>query len=303
MEKTVTPAARNNTASWRRSVRTIAVILFLSAAVFAGHLLPGLGNSVIENGIRNALHILVFAIFAVLILESSGRSRIWWSYLATLVVIALVAGLSEVLQYSVGRKLDFSDVVRDLSGATLALACHSVWRLSQSRNVRKTLRVLLRAVSVLIGVMIVVPLLYWFSVIALSRLNSPAIISFDHWWEKHLYHAINTSIRTPVVFDDAHFQTGVAAELRLSGWGRSGLGIAPVVSDWSDYEYLTFVATLTDAARLSLRMAAITVQECPKNLARLVACGFRPDRRYDCRSVVILVQRYRAQPSELAGYY
>jgi hypothetical protein len=97
---------------------------------------------------------------------------------------------------------------------------------------------------VLLGALIVTPLLYWPTVIGLNRSTFPRILSFDNWWESHLYDPINAEITVPVTIANWPARLGAAAEIHLSGWGRSGLGILPMVSNWSDYGYLAFFATM-----------------------------------------------------------
>ena len=234
------------------NVHTILGILLLSAAVVAGHLVPGLDNSEVENGIRNALHILIFAIFAAIIFESLKHLSIPTAIIATIVVIAIVGGISEFLQYSADKQPDLNDFARDLSGAALALCGRSLWRWSHADYVSDPARDTMRAGSVLLGVMIVAPLLYWLTVIALNRSTFPTILSFDNWWETHLYHPINAEIAVPVVIADWPAGAGAAAVVHLSGWGRSGLGILPMVSNWTDYEYLTFIVTMVKGPNTTL---------------------------------------------------
>ena len=105
-------------------IRSLVVILIITATVMAGHLLPGLDNSRVEEGVRNGFHVLVFASVAVIFFEvliasglSPGRAVI-----ATIVAVAAIGGLSETLQFLSGRQPDILDVIRDLSGAALALS-------------------------------------------------------------------------------------------------------------------------------------------------------------------------------------
>ena len=219
-------------------------ILLLSAAVVAGHLLPGLDNSEIENGIRNALHIVVFAIFGVTIFESLNRMGKTTAIITTLVIIALVGGLSEFLQYSAGNRPDPYDIARDLTGASLGIFGWLLWRWSNTDHISKSAGVMRRAGAVLLGVLIIAPLLYWQTVIALNRSTFPEILSFDNWWESHFYNPINAEIKAPVTIANRSAGSGAAAEVHFSRKGRSGLGILPMVSNWSDYDYLTFVATM-----------------------------------------------------------
>ena len=216
--------------------------MLLSFAVVAGHLLPGLGNSEIENGIRNALHILAFAVFAAIVFESLAGLGTGAAIVAIFLVIATVGGLSELLQYSTGHRPDVIDVARDLLGAALAVCGRLLWRWSQSDPLSSLARGTLRAGSLLLSVLIAVPLLYWLSIIALNKSTFPTILSFDHWWETHLYHPLSADVVVSVTGQSV--QAGVAAEIRFSKRGRSGLGVYPMVSNWTDYNYLTFIARI-----------------------------------------------------------
>ncbi len=107
-------------------------MLVISVAVIAGHLLPGLDDSLAEDGIRNGLHLLVFAAFSAILfgyLTSSGFAEVT-VVVSTIVAVATIGTLAELLQYVAGGLLDFSDIVRDISGAVLALAARSSWRWS-----------------------------------------------------------------------------------------------------------------------------------------------------------------------------
>ena len=108
--------------------RNAFVILILAGFVAAGHLLPGLDNSQVENGIRDALHIVVFAVFSVLVFELLGRFAGPTPIVVTFLIVTIVGCLSEFLQYQVGKRPDFYDIARDLAGAALAVLAWVIWR-------------------------------------------------------------------------------------------------------------------------------------------------------------------------------
>lgn len=226
------------------SLRNLAVVLVLSAAVAAGHLIPGLDASEIEIGIRNALHVLVFAVFAAIVFKSIQHLCKRRAIAVTVLTVATVGGFSELLQYLTGNSPDIVDLARDLSGAALAICSRAMWKLSVAGRTSDWSRLSMRAGSALLAVIILAPLLYWAAVFGLSRSIFPTVLGFDNRWETYLYTAINSEITFPVVFNGRHAGAGSAAEIRLSGWGRSGLSIAPTTSDWTDYTHLTFIARM-----------------------------------------------------------
>ena len=225
------------------SFRTALGILLLASFVAAGHLLPGLDNSEVENGIRDSLHIVVFAVFAVLVFELLVRHGKPTAIIATFLIITIVGGLSEFLQSWVGKQPDFYDIARDLSGAALAVLARVLWRRSSADAVSEAVRAIRRAISILLGIAIFLPLFFWLSVIGLNRSTFPTILSFDAWWETHLYGPVNAEVVAPVVA--ASGRSEAAAEVHLTRSGRSGLLVLPMVSNWTDYEYLVFAAVMT----------------------------------------------------------
>lgn len=217
--------------------RRAVAVLVICAAIVAGHLLPGLNNSFVEDGVRNGLHILVFAAFAVILfgyLASSGSGSAM-AAITTVVAVAIIGGLSESLQYVMGRPPDVLDVVRDVSGAGLALAGLLLWRWSANAERSRMARAAGRSASLLCGLLIVTPLLFWSSIIGMGRLSAPVILDFDQWWNHYIYRPINAEIINPGM-------QGGSAKILLLKWRRSGVVVSPMFTDWSSYEYLTITA-------------------------------------------------------------
>lgn len=217
--------------------RTLAAILLVSAIVIGGHLLPGFDNSPVEDEVRNGLHVLVFAAFAVIVFEiiRSAGMAVVITAAVTIVIVATIGGLAEFLQYLKGRQPDIFDVVRDISGAVLALSGRMIWLWSGGDRRSWIMKQVARLGSVLISLSVFAPLMFWLSIIGMGRMSSPVILDFDQWWNKYIYRPINAEIIAPA---------GVAgtAEIQLFNWRRSGLVISPMMTDWSDYEYLTITA-------------------------------------------------------------
>jgi VanZ family protein len=220
--------------------KTAILILLVAATVIVGHLLPGLDNSRVEDGIRNGLHILVFAAVAVVFLRnlrSLGLSS-FVAALVTLLGVAIVGASAEYLQYLSGRQPDALDIARDVGGAALAVLGNIAWH-SADRGDRPGLTNLIpRVIAVFAGGLIVMPLTFWLSIIVLGRLSAPVIVDFDQWWNQHIYRPINAEI----------ISTGGVHgpfEIELLKRGRSGIVISPMMTDWRGYEVISVTAVMS----------------------------------------------------------
>lgn len=217
-----------------------SVILTLAAtAIVAGHLLPGLDTSEIQNGIRNSLHIIVFAAFAGFVFNRLQNLFLWPAIGVTVIVVGTVAVSAELLQYFKGASpaVDLGDLVRDGLGAVLSITAITFWKKSRSNAV-------LRATSIIMGGLIFVPLIFWLAVIIINRTMFPSLLTFERWWETFTYSGINTTVNTDT-----------AATFTPNKTYRSGLSIRPLVSDWENHTYLTFTAAVEgQSTKLTLRI-------------------------------------------------
>ena len=254
-----------------KNVRTMLGILLLSAAVIAGHLVTGFDHSEFEIGIRNALHILGFATFALIVFECLTHLKITVAIIATLAIIAMVGGLAELAQLSQGKQVDLSDLGRDITGAAICLGSRILWRRSYTPRNSRFGTGLYRVGSALLALLIFAPLLYWLTVIGASRSTFPVIVSFDHWWDTHLYSPINSEITMSATSAMSPVGAGTMAVIRLSGSGRSGLAITPVISNWSDYEYLTIEAAIVKGSDTSVTVRFFDKQGINRPNVRHVA--------------------------------
>lgn len=217
--------------------RALAGIVVVSIAVIGGHLLPGLDNSRVEDGVRNGLHVLVFAALAVFLFEKLKSAEVSTIIAAaiTIAAVAAIGGLSELLQHLRGREPDTGDVMRDVSGAIMALVGRTLWCRSRDEQKSRISILGLRAASGLVSLSIVVPLVFWLLIIGLGRTASPVILDFSEWWSEYLYRPLNAQIVTSGNREGA-------AEILLLKRRRSGVIISPMMTDWSGYEFLTITA-------------------------------------------------------------
>jgi VanZ family protein len=215
--------------------RAVVAVLAIAVAVVGGHLLPGLNNSAVEDGIRNGLHVLVFAVFGVIVFESLKSTGAFSALAITLVIVATTGALSEGAQYLTGRHPDVFDVVRDVAGAVFALIARLLWRWCGAGNRSRLVMLAGRSVAIALGAMIAAPFLFWFAIVALGRISAPVVLDFDQWWNKYIYRPINAEIIVPG-------EVAGAVEILLRKSILSGVVISPMLTDWSDYETMVISA-------------------------------------------------------------
>jgi len=231
--------------------RTFNVVLILSlivAATIAVHLLPGLDSSRLENGIRNSLHFILFAIVAALVYQvaPSGPTG---RFLIALAVVITTAILSELAQRLSGGAADISDVYRDVSGAATMLTAMLFF--SASRRARKGSagRVALQILASAIALLVFLPLVYWTSALLLERSRHPVVLDFDSPYSRYRYSPINAEV---TLVSDASEGNNMLAELLLSKRGRSGLAIQTAKYDWSNESTLVFGAQVVEGSTSQL---------------------------------------------------
>lgn len=241
--------------STRRQFVKIAGSLAIAALVVAGHLLPGLDDTAIDLGIRNALHVIVFAMLSgflfVLFQDYSVVRRV----LASLAIVVGIGFVAEFAQLKAGRQFSVVDLARDAVGGGLCIASLLAWQLSEDANgaVRQFLA---RSSSILFATMILIPIGFWLSVIAMGRSASPSILSFDKAWEAHIYFTVNSEFASVAGDDVGVGGSDNAGDLTLSGMWRSGIGVNTLVRDWRKYQFLTFDAVMVSGprTRISVRV-------------------------------------------------
>ena len=225
-----------------------SVILALTAAVIvAGHLLPSLNTSEIQDGIRNSLHVIVFAGFAGFVFNRLQKLRPWIAFSITTLLVCVVGGSAEVLQYIQGMSLevDRADLLRDISGAALAIVATILWRRSGSGVISLRQKFVLRALSIISGTLVLIPLTFWLTVFIINRMTFPSLLTFEKWWESYTFRGINTTV---IANNEGTFTPNRRY--------RSGLNIFPLVSNWENYTYLDFTAAVVEGenTKLTLRV-------------------------------------------------
>ncbi len=226
-----------------RLPRMVVVAALVTAAVVIGHLLPGLNATEIDHEIRNALHVIGFALVAAVIFESLRMTAVK-AALITLVLVATLGALAEFTQKFGGKEIDLQDLYRDIAGAMIYLCARTMWIWTNTKRRSPAVHFFARLASIVLGILLIVPLGYWISVNAKIAAQIPTILDFDGRWDSYLYEPIDAEVSLVESDLDADEYSGSSAELLLLRRSWSGLRIAPVVSDWSSYEFLTMRAAI-----------------------------------------------------------
>ena len=231
-----------------RTLGVILVLTFVIAATIAIHLLPGLDSSRLENGIRNSLHFILFAIVAASAYRVAPCGPTG-KFLIALAVVVTTGILSEFAQRLSGGAVDISDVYRDVSGAATMLIALLV--LSASRRARRGSvgRVALKILAAAIGVLVFLPLIYWTNALLLERSRHPVVLDFDSPYSRYRYAPINAEVTLVSATSEGN---DMLAELLLSKRGRSGLAIQTAKYDWSGESTLVFSAEVVEGSTANL---------------------------------------------------
>jgi hypothetical protein len=284
----------------------IIVATLVAAAVVAGHLLPGLDQTGISAEIRNALHIVGFALIAAAIFETLPM-RTTKAALTTLALVAVLGTLAELAQKLGGKEIDLLDLSRDIAGATLYLCARIVWKSGNTTGRTTVVRYSTRVLSAVLGVLIFVPLGFWLVVNARIAAQFPTILDFDGRWDNYLYEAIESEVSIAQADSADGKISSSTAEIQLLRRSWSGLKIEPVVSDWSSYQFLTMRAAI-DGGYDSRVIVHISDGEHPgyriQHLVGGRSVGPEPTTiRFPLRGVVDIPGRPDLDPTNIRDVY
>jgi len=222
-------------------LRFVVVFLVLAVAVAVSHFLPGLDGSAIENGFRNSLHVIGFAVFAAIIFKATPASTMLKS-IAAISLAGIIGGFSEYMQSRSGRT-DIFDLYRDFGGAIAYVCAKVLWDYSATPGIRRTI---LRTASVVTGSLILFPITYWAGIAVYYISRSPLILDFDGRFDSYLFSPINSQIEISEIGSEETDNRGQVAQIHLTHRGRSGIQMSTVVYDWTDYSVLKFEARVIE---------------------------------------------------------
>lgn len=185
------------------------------------------------------------AVAAYGLVPSSPTNR----FLIALAIATTVGILSELAQRWSGSTADFTDVLRDLSGATTMLIAVLFLSASQNAEQGSRKRLTLRIVAFAFAVVVALPFVFWTGALLFERSQHPVVLDFDSRYSKYRYFPINAEVT--LVSGPAQ-QGATLAELHLSKRGRSGLAIQTANYDWSNASMLVFSAEVIEGSTAKL---------------------------------------------------
>ena len=196
--------------------------------------------------LRNALHAPGFAVLALaslLALRKIFSTRLAYIYSATLCVVVALSG--EALQYFGSRDAELYDLAHDLLGTGAALLTATAFDPKLS-NLRAPFS---QSVRLIVGIVLSIGALQpaaWLTyALAQKHLSAPEVLSFDQKWEGEIFEAYGkATVRLVSAPPNWKSENNTIARIASGKSKYSGIEIEPI-SDWSDYESLSFVASST----------------------------------------------------------
>ncbi|MGO1463131.1 MAG: hypothetical protein ACTHV7_12495, partial [Oleiphilaceae bacterium] len=113
-------AFKNDSAHWGAKIIQASLTLALFPLFFIGG--PDWATGLFYEAVWNLGHILFFFLITLL-LQPQRKFGGWKLVTVTTVVVLVSGGLIELVQGRIGREVDWHDMLRNLVGAWLALAC------------------------------------------------------------------------------------------------------------------------------------------------------------------------------------
>ena len=93
---------------------------------------------------------------------------------------------------------------------------------------------------------------YWLVIATLNFLPAPRIVTFDHWWERHIVWEVNTTIERVDVSQTIDLTSNRSGRFSLTPDRRAGVSIFPGFTDWRDYEHLAFTLAVVNGADVDM---------------------------------------------------
>jgi len=284
----------------------LAVFVLVTAVVLIGHLIPGLDATGVDHEIRNALHVIGFAVVTAVIFEALPVS-VFKATILTFLFVVVLGVSAEAIQKMGGKEIDFFDLYRDMAGAVLYLGARLLWRTTTGKTQSSVARFSARVVSIALGALIFVPLGYWLFVNAQIKSKFPVILDFDGRWDEQLYVPIDSQVSLRKADSVKEDYTDTYAEFLLLRRSWSGLKIATAVSDWSSFQFLTMRAAIVGGYDSKV-VVHISDGEHPGYRIQHLVGGrsVSPEPttiRFPLRGVVDIPGRPDLDPSNIEGVY
>ena len=211
---------------------SLSLVLF-GASIFLFYGGPGAYASRSVKALWNLGHVLYFVLLIILVsksLKNYGFSTRWIWILS--ILLTLIWGVAiEMIQQGGDRNAEIMDVLRDLSGALLAL----VFIPGSIQVFHRRLQNLIRSVVIGFLMILLVPLMVSVSDEAIALTQFPVLSNFETPFELDRWDG-KSDFR---IVESVGGSSTSSMQINLSTQEiYTGIGMQYLVTDWSDYEFL-----------------------------------------------------------------
>lgn len=209
---------------------------------------------------------VTFFVFAVMRIYHRGNRN----YRNTAIVTMGIAFLSEAAQIPGPRDAEVIDLVVDAIGITGALGLLALLDRDMRSRLRHRARVGLAVATLLALVYSFVPTAWWCYSWLMQQRAAPVLLSFEHLWERKLYNTFGRTEKEHVPAPDGWPLAGTV--LRVTSSQRGGILEWRSYPDWSQHDYVTFLAATDDGNTYDVGLAIEDMRpdgEKERNLYRM----------------------------------
>ncbi|MBN1911815.1 MAG: VanZ family protein [Pirellulales bacterium] len=225
----------------------LAIVLASVLAILLVAPLPRLAREFGPLG--NLAHAPTFALFAVLGFHAIERWRRWRPLsagLATWAGLVMFGGMAEIVQFYVGRRPSFDDLLADALGAAAGLAL-----IAGHRADSRIWRVVLPSLAVILVLSVSFPSLVVLTDALEQRTQTPLLSSFEKPRELSRWYAWDCRMRR-VRQKATDGRWALCVELKPGKY--PGVGMIHPYPDWTGYEYLVFDLDLKGDTPLDMHL-------------------------------------------------
>ena len=230
---------KNDSTHWGAKIIQVSLTFALFPLFFIGG--PDWADGLFYEAVWNLGHILFFFLITLL-LQPQRKLGGWRLVTVTTVVVLVSGGLIELVQSEIGREVDWHDMLRNLVGAWLALACLS-W------PEKKSLAVWLARIGVVIlllwelWLVVAIGHQQWQITRQVPQLYDFATTNAQIFWDGNVQ-------RSTRFADSAGDQFSL--EVNIATEKYSGASLNNLASDWSNYQSLALTLFNPEQTPLTL---------------------------------------------------
>jgi len=251
----------------------LAVIATLAMAVMLFIRNPLETHDRLNQALWNMGHLFFFALLGMLLLTQTSLARQSWQIkcLFSVLLSLLLGGIIEVIQYSIGRNMDFQDILQDMLGGVLGFLV-VVFYLDESPVQRGTGRANLKKIALGTSLVVMVVLIAFYPVFKIlldkhrMQADLPLLAGFESSvelarWESDYVNRLE--------LDQRIVKKGVSS-LRVEfgvGSEYSDITLRALALDWRGYEWLNISIYNAQADNLAIELKIFDQQHLANGYA------------------------------------